>query len=799
MGAFLAHRVIDQVTISWSLRTREETMKGKLLLRAPVVILMFLASLPAFAQYPGYDSVFAVDRMYSNYPSSTRNIAYDPGTGTVQVLYLPQYTPADTISRLYWGCSTDNGSTWSKLGPLDLGRTGYDKQVLAALTTAADRTPYIVWVEYGYSANRAICFTRDEGFNLGLWRPPLVLSDTTTGVVSIPDVAVSPDGQVVLVTWLADGNVLFTRSTNGGTTFSTPIPILVKSNPLFPVIVPEGQTLGRPTLAIGTGGKVALLAAYWKSNKRTFSPTYDCWPVTITSADTGTTWGTPVLAAPPAGYSSAHNSAGGFYGGGVILVNNLAHFPWQWGIMKDSTTVDEQSFKVFEARTDAGGAVHWSQISRDVDLCFSTWSQGGFSSISADATGKIFVLYQDLYNPGFWHLNIRASSDGGVSWSHAKPLIPLSGKVWSPEVAAVAGAQVHWVGVKGGGWTFDPTTALVHGKVDAESIFAYVPPPPEIADPGSTGGYTYTTSATPGGVTFAWKDLTTHGTRIPNAAWLDNNAPANPRDDGWYEFNLGFDFPFFGTPFTSIYVGVNGAMSFGAPHNFYLDNTDIPGTPIDNLVAVFWTDMYLDSAYWSPSLYGHGAVYTWTNAAKDSAIVEWHSMQSTDATDTTITFQAILAQHDSSLTFQYLNTGRTGVESKVAVGIQRDTSTGLLFVKGCPLANIPQPGLAVKFKGSGTTGIGEERGSPYVYALHQNYPNPFNPSTTISYELAARGSVELMVYNVLGQTVATVVNGVQSAGKHSIAFDGSRLTSGVYFCRLRAGEFVKTQKLLLLK
>jgi hypothetical protein len=91
---------------------------------------------------------------------------------------------------------------------------------------------------------------------------------------------------------------------------------------------------------------------------------------------------------------------------------------------------------------------------------------------------------------------------------------------------------------------------------------------------------------------------------------------------------------------------------------------------------------------------------------------------------------------------------------------------------------------------------------PNNYTLSQNYPNPFNPTTKIDYTVPAskRGDfVTLKVYNVLGQEVATLVSGVQPAGKHSVTFDGSRLASGVYFYRLQAGNVSITRKLLLLK
>lgn len=89
--------------------------------------------------------------------------------------------------------------------------------------------------------------------------------------------------------------------------------------------------------------------------------------------------------------------------------------------------------------------------------------------------------------------------------------------------------------------------------------------------------------------------------------------------------------------------------------------------------------------------------------------------------------------------------------------------------------------------------------NPDRFALHQNYPNPFNPTTTIRYALPARAYVSLSVINTLGQQVAALVNGEQVPGYHEVKFDGSGHASGVYFYRLRAGEYVDTKRLLLLR
>ena len=88
---------------------------------------------------------------------------------------------------------------------------------------------------------------------------------------------------------------------------------------------------------------------------------------------------------------------------------------------------------------------------------------------------------------------------------------------------------------------------------------------------------------------------------------------------------------------------------------------------------------------------------------------------------------------------------------------------------------------------------------PSSYALRQNYPNPFNPSTIISYSLPKESRVTLTVYDLLGRTVAILADGMQTPGEKSVRFDASRLSSGVYFYRLRAGAYESVKKMLLAK
>jgi hypothetical protein len=99
---------------------------------------------------------------------------------------------------------------------------------------------------------------------------------------------------------------------------------------------------------------------------------------------------------------------------------------------------------------------------------------------------------------------------------------------------------------------------------------------------------------------------------------------------------------------------------------------------------------------------------------------------------------------------------------------------------------------------AGTGLPGEEL--PTEYALDQNYPNPFNPSTNISFSLPESANVTLEVYSMQGQLVTSLLNNVsKSAGRHSVSFDASGLSSGVYVYRIVAGSFQTTKKMSLLK
>ncbi len=104
-----------------------------------------------------------------------------------------------------------------------------------------------------------------------------------------------------------------------------------------------------------------------------------------------------------------------------------------------------------------------------------------------------------------------------------------------------------------------------------------------------------------------------------------------------------------------------------------------------------------------------------------------------------------------------------------------------------------------RFESTATNVVEKPNGVARTFVLQQNYPNPFNPTTKIVVELPSRSNIKADVFNILGQRVATLANGVVAPGSHILTFDGSRLSSGLYICRVTAGSQTREIKMVLVK
>ncbi|MBP9191530.1 MAG: T9SS type A sorting domain-containing protein, partial [Ignavibacteria bacterium] len=100
---------------------------------------------------------------------------------------------------------------------------------------------------------------------------------------------------------------------------------------------------------------------------------------------------------------------------------------------------------------------------------------------------------------------------------------------------------------------------------------------------------------------------------------------------------------------------------------------------------------------------------------------------------------------------------------------------------------------------AGTVGIASDEHFPGTFRLEQNYPNPFNPSTVISYNLPKSSNVSLKVFDILGNEVASLVNGNQIQGSYSVDFNGANIASGIYFYKLTADDYVDVKRMMLVK
>lgn len=131
---------------------------------------------------------------------------------------------------------------------------------------------------------------------------------------------------------------------------------------------------------------------------------------------------------------------------------------------------------------------------------------------------------------------------------------------------------------------------------------------------------------------------------------------------------------------------------------------------------------------------------------------------------------------------------------------QIDTLTSITTDSGkVVLSKIIPDGGITSFTKLNITGIDDEKVQPLAFELYQNYPNPLNPVTSIQYQVSGISQVVLQVFDILGNEIATLVDEYKPAGKYRVEFDAMGLSSGIYFYQLRAGDFIDTRKMSVIK
>lgn len=240
-------------------------------------------------------------------------------------------------------------------------------------------------------------------------------------------------------------------------------------------------------------------------------------------------------------------------------------------------------------------------------------------------------------------------------------------------------------------------------------------------------------------------------------------------------------FLFAGTWAAGVYISQNGGKDWSAT-----SDTSSDVFALATLGNIVFAGANFDSSHGGGLFISRDSGATWIRTSLPGSTLESMSVSKTGVFASTDT--AIVMSADSGKTWQIIPTDLT---VKAVIALMGD---GRYLFAG---SNV---GASWRATLSGLTGIDRSPGNaPSRFTLYQNYPNPFNPTTVIQYHLPSPCFVTLIVYDVLGRRIATLVEKNQRAGTHTVTFNGNRLSSGIYFYSLKAGNVVRTKKLIILK
>ena len=352
-------------------------------------------------------------------------------------------------------------------------------------------------------------------------------------------------------------------------------------------------------------------------------------------------------------------------------------------------------------------------------------------------------------------------------------------------------------------------------------------------------GYSWKDNFTDSKLNFDWVDIENEGEVIAQ----DTGDHAN-----YGPFALGFSFPFYDDYFDSIKISTDGWLSFTSGKTDF-NNRSLPNdSGVFNLIAPFWDDLILDDSskiiylssadsfiitYSKICRHPDGGPYTFqTILTKEGQIVFQYESMSGTLNSATVGIQnqdgsvGLQIAHDQDFLQDFLTVQidpswmkilpRRGVvdggkNQNLTLTLNRDFLTQGMYQGDLVFKNwdenqvFPNSTIPVTLLIDSVTSVRERPASgALTFNLSQNYPNPFNQNTVIQYSLPKSSKVELVIYNLLGQKVRTLVDQTQTAGYKIVYWDGKNdegeeVASGVYFYKLEYGDYRQTKKMLLLK
>jgi hypothetical protein len=432
----------------------------------------------------------------------------------------------------------------------------------------------------------------------------------------------------------------------------------------------------------------------------------------------------------------------------------------------------------------------------DLLITQSTITSDNVAAISFDYPSEFVVVGEDYMpqatlqnlslDPQTVDLNVTVLDEGNTEvYNYTETGIVLD----SVEISQVT-VNLPFIPQSPGNHTFTATVINPGDENPADDTARAVLPSYEHDGTGGPDafGYSFIDNTEPNGPEFQWKEISGSGTQVePTLHYFMSQ-----------EIPLGFSMDFYGTTYSSIWINSHGEIHIGS-RDTWLSTNDCPlpdpSTPHAPLLAVFWDRLYIHYEI------GLGVYYQYfDNGDNDYMVVEWQA-KVYDASSDTVVFEAILYENgDVIYQYNYVNEGEGGQGQEATIGIEYDPiSSGLSYNcdDGNP-ANRLQNGLAIKWSLT-TTAADDPINIPSEFALDQNYPNPFNARTTISYILPAESKVRVEVADILGRIVDVLVDDRQAAGRHQVTWNADSMPSGVYFYRIKAGDFSQARKMMLLK
>jgi Secretion system C-terminal sorting domain len=493
-----------------------------------------------------------------------------------------------------------------------------------------------------------------------------------------------------------------------------------------------------------------------------------------------------------------------------------------WEDYRSGTNAD-----IYAQKINASGVVQWT--ADGVAISTNTTSQY-IPTIASDGSGGAIITWRDMRNGNSDIYAQRINSSGVVVWTTDGVPVSVASNIQTAQAIVsdgLGGAIITWHDYRSG-TDYD----IYAQRINNSGAVQWAVNGVIISNASNGQEFPAIVSDGSAGAIITWNDYRSgspgiYAQRINSSGvvqWTANGFPISTGTGGKYPPTIASD-------------GSGGAIiTWQDYRNAGTTNNDIYAQRINASAVVQWTSdgvaiSIASNEQLSPTIVGDGsggAIITWqdfrgTNADIYAQYVDGYGILPVELSSFTAVNKGKGIELKWKTATEINNYGFEIEKSRIQnIEVSRQNKTVMWdkigFVEGTGTANTPKEYLFTdenlsagkysyrlkqidhdgKFEYSQQVEV-TVSAAPKEFALDQNYPNPFNPTTTIQYSLPSSATVKLAVYDLLGREIATLVNEEQSAGWKEVEWNGAAVSSGIYFYKLTAGNYVGVKKLMLLK